>query len=86
VVQLYGIRVSHHQKCGSSHFRSAIIIHFRLDINKWITRIPGTLNEVKELYKSITPEQMQESEATAATTLFQSHFQQLANGRFVAHR
>jgi len=28
---------------------------------KWITRIPGTLNEVKELYKSITPEQMQES-------------------------
>ena len=27
----------------------------------WITRIPGTLNEVKELYKSITPEQMQES-------------------------
>jgi transposase len=29
---------------------------------KWITRIPGTLNEVKELYKSITPEQMQESD------------------------
>jgi transposase len=28
---------------------------------KWITRIPGTLNEVKELCKSITPEQMQES-------------------------
>jgi transposase len=28
---------------------------------KWITRIPGTLNEVKKLYKSITPEQMQES-------------------------
>jgi len=28
---------------------------------KWITRIPGTLNEVKELYKSITPEQMQGS-------------------------
>ena len=28
---------------------------------KWITRIPGTLNEVKELYKSITPEQMHES-------------------------
>ena len=28
---------------------------------KWITRIPGTLNEVKELYKSITLEQMQES-------------------------
>lgn len=32
---------------------------------KWITRIPGTLNEVKELYNSIAPEQMQESEATA---------------------
>jgi len=29
---------------------------------KWITRIPGTLNEVKDLYKSITPEQMQESD------------------------
>jgi transposase len=28
---------------------------------KWITRIPGTLNEVKKLYKSIPPEQMQES-------------------------
>jgi len=28
---------------------------------KWITSIPGTLNEVKELYKSITPEQMKES-------------------------
>ena len=28
---------------------------------KWITRIPGTLNEVKELYKSIAPEQMKES-------------------------
>jgi len=28
---------------------------------KWITRIPGTLNAVKELYKSITPEQMHES-------------------------
>lgn len=28
---------------------------------KWITRIPGTLNEVKELYKSITLEQMQDS-------------------------
>ncbi len=28
---------------------------------KWVTRIPGTLNEVKELYKSITPEQMQKS-------------------------
>jgi transposase len=32
---------------------------------KWITRIPGTLNEVKELCKSITPEQMQVAEATA---------------------
>jgi len=32
---------------------------------KWITRIPGTLNEVKELYKSITPEQMQGAEAAA---------------------
>ena len=30
---------------------------------KWITRIPGTLNEVKKLYKSITPEQMQEVES-----------------------
>jgi len=28
---------------------------------KWITRIPGTLNEVKALYKSIQPEQMQKS-------------------------
>jgi transposase len=28
---------------------------------KWITSIPGTLNQVKELYKSITPEQMKES-------------------------
>jgi transposase len=28
---------------------------------KWVTRIPGTLNEVKELYKTIAPEQMQES-------------------------
>ena len=28
---------------------------------KWITRVPGILNEVKELYRSITPEQMQES-------------------------
>jgi transposase len=28
---------------------------------KWITRIPGTLNEVKELYKTIAPEQMQQS-------------------------
>jgi transposase len=28
---------------------------------KWITSIPGTLNEVKELYKSITPQQMKES-------------------------
>ncbi len=28
---------------------------------KWITRIPGALNEVKELYKSIAPEQMHES-------------------------
>lgn len=28
---------------------------------KWITRIPGTLKEVKELYKSIPPEQMQGS-------------------------
>ena len=28
---------------------------------KWITRIPGTLNEVKELYNSIAPEQMQDS-------------------------
>ena len=28
---------------------------------KWITRIPGTLNEVKELYKSVTPEQIQGS-------------------------
>jgi len=28
---------------------------------KWITRIPGTLNEVKELYKTIAPEQMRES-------------------------
>jgi transposase len=28
---------------------------------KWITSIPETLNEVKELYKSITPEQMKES-------------------------
>ena len=28
---------------------------------KWITRIPGTLNEVNELYRSIPPEQMQES-------------------------
>ena len=28
---------------------------------KWITRIPGTLNEVKELYKCITLEQMQDS-------------------------
>ncbi len=36
---------------------------------KWITRIPGTLNEVKELCKSITPEQMQVAEATAATAL-----------------
>jgi len=32
-----------------------------LSLVKWITRIPGTLNEVKELYRSITPEQMQES-------------------------
>jgi transposase len=29
---------------------------------KWITRIPGTLNEVKELCKSITPEQMQRTD------------------------
>jgi len=28
---------------------------------KWVTRIPGTLNEVKELYKIIAPEQMQQS-------------------------
>jgi len=28
---------------------------------KWVTRIPGTLNEVKELYKAIAPEQMQQS-------------------------
>jgi transposase len=28
---------------------------------KWITRIPGTLNEVKKLYKSITLDQMQDS-------------------------
>ena len=28
---------------------------------KWITRVPGTLNEVKDLCKSITPEQMHES-------------------------
>jgi len=28
---------------------------------KWITRIPGTLKEVKKLYTSIGPEQMQES-------------------------
>ncbi len=28
---------------------------------KWITRIPGTLKEVKKLYKSIGPEQMHES-------------------------
>jgi transposase len=28
---------------------------------KWITRIPGTLNEVNELYRSIQPEQMHES-------------------------
>jgi transposase len=28
---------------------------------KWVTRIPGTLNEVKELYKTITQGQMRES-------------------------
>jgi transposase len=28
---------------------------------KWITRVPATLNEVKDLRKSTTPEQMQES-------------------------
>lgn len=28
---------------------------------KWITRVPGTLNEVKRLYQNITPEQMQAS-------------------------
>jgi transposase len=29
---------------------------------KWITRVPGTLNSVKELYRATSPEQMQESE------------------------
>lgn len=63
IIQAY---VSQMQTSELPYFIADSALYSEENINvlsqvKWITRIPGTLNEVKELYKSITPEQMQES-------------------------
>jgi len=63
IIQAY---VSQMQTSQLPYFIADSALYSEENINvlsqvKWITRIPGTLNEVKELYKAITPEQMQES-------------------------
>lgn len=66
IIQSYVSQMQESDTRGLPYFIADSALYGEKSINvlsqvKWITRIPGTLNEVNELYKSITPEQMQES-------------------------
>jgi transposase len=66
IIQAYVSQMQESDAGGLPYFIADSALYSEKNINvlsqvKWITRIPGTLNEVKKLYKSITPEQMQEA-------------------------